>query len=87
MRGAPCPSAISRATRQKVGSSVLDSCQARTDRLYQSMIATNYMKSWARRTYVISALQTWWGRLRTTACSRYGEILWSWAAALGRGLG
>jgi hypothetical protein len=48
--GHPCTSATSRASRRKAGASELDSCQANTYRLNQSIRATRYRHPLAIRT-------------------------------------
>src|SRR5919106_2848076 len=68
--------ASSRAATQKSVSRVLDSRQANTYRLYQSMMATRYRKPRAIGMQVMSALQTWLGWVISTPPSRYGYTWW-----------
>ena len=51
-------SAASRISWQNELSSVFDSCQATTKRLYQSIVAARYMNPRAIGMYVMSALHT-----------------------------
>ena len=74
--GAPYFAKVSfNASTQSTASTLLESCQARTLRLNQSMIVTRYRTPRCIKIYVISAHQTWFGRLITTFFSRYGQIL------------
>ena len=63
------------ASTQSTASTLLESCQTRTLRLNQSMIVTRYRTPRRIKIYVISAHQTWFGRLITTFFCRYGQIL------------
>ena len=62
--------ACSRQSRQNPLSSVFDTRQASTLREYQSITATRYTNPRARRTYVMSLLQTWFGRSTAIPRSR-----------------
>jgi purine nucleoside permease len=76
--GRPCrDSASSSAAMQKSASIVLDSRRASTFRVAQSMIATRHRKPRRIGMQVMSAHQTWFGRLMTTFLSKYGQTLCS----------
>src|SRR5512135_2901009 len=59
--GFPDPNASPSISRQNAPSSVFDSLQAITYRLYQSITAARYMNPETIGTYVMSVLQTWSG--------------------------
>ena len=74
--GVPCFAKASfSASTQNAAPILLESRQARTLRLNQSMIATRYRKPRRIGIYVISAHQSWFGRSITTFRSKYGQIL------------
>jgi hypothetical protein len=70
--GLPPLKASSSNSRQNDPSSVFDSRQAITYRLYQSITAARYMKPEVIGTYVMSVLQTWSFLSTFTPRSRYG---------------
>jgi hypothetical protein len=55
---------------------VMESRQARTLRLNQSITAARYTKPLAMRMYVMSIVHTWFGRVTGSLRSRHGNILW-----------
>src|SRR3954453_5587421 len=70
--GLPPLKASSSNSRQNDPSSVFDSRQPITYRLYQSITAARYMNPEAIGTYVMSVLQTWSLLSTFTPRSRYG---------------